>query len=104
MPDRKRIAVIVEWEGMCDEWSWVSRLGEAFEKDRGRDTNCRVTRMIPLTDFGQTEVLSDDELRDSILRIEGERDEPDSATEIREVSDYYRDSEGRWIPGGGRDA
>ena len=111
MSERKRIAVIVEWEGACGEWDWIAALSRDIEgtwipkptsrlvgwwgllgwwlrrRQRVyRDSHCRATSMVPLTNFGTTEIQTSAEMRESILRIEGERD-----SERRGVVEYALD-------------
>ncbi len=90
MPERKRIAVIVEWEGACPEVIWAQLVRSAVEADdEGVDTNVRAVRVITLTDIGVTDILSDAELRASILRIDGERTTLD-VKELDRLIRYWR--------------
>lgn len=77
MADRKRVAVIVEWDGACPEDVWAGELlvmaRKAFESDKGRDTHCRAMGAVALTNYGTTPELSDAESDAALGSMEAAR-------------------------------
>ena len=71
---RVTLAVEVQWAGACSEAAWISHLCELIEQDKGHDTNCRVVEAVALTEVGTSDVLTPDEAREGLLRIEAERE------------------------------